>query len=176
VNGFQKLFSFGFSSSGGGEGGLSNRSRISASLPDGLVGRHRRRARRLLLMFPQSRVNVLLGRQIVAMPAVMVLVDRAPAHKRRRHDRLYRRKRQSGASPIWPISAASPPAFSFCSGTALLSVHKASRDLNLDIFVPQIAACPGSPDPILLQERSSAQPLREDRRCQTRAASGDPFV
>ena len=26
-----------------------------------------------ILMFPQSRVNVLLGRQIVAMPAVMVL-------------------------------------------------------------------------------------------------------
>ena len=66
-----------------------------------------------ILMFPQSRVNVLLGRQIVAMPAVVVLgmwivfqlisgvgtiayTERPPMPE---------------ASPISPISAASPPGF-----------------------------------------------------------------
>ena len=65
-----------------------------------------------ILMFPQSRVNVLVGRQIVAMPALIVLgmwiavqlfsgsgsiayTDETPT---------------SAASPTWPISAASPQA------------------------------------------------------------------
>ena len=65
-----------------------------------------------ILMFPQSRVNVLLGRQVVAMPADRRArhVDRAAAHQRRRHHRLYGRKRHVAASLTWPISAASLPA------------------------------------------------------------------
>ena len=45
-----------------------------------------------ILMFPQSRVNVMMGRQIVAMPAVIVLGMwiGASAHQRGRHDRLHR--------------------------------------------------------------------------------------
>jgi rhomboid family protein len=44
-----------------------------------------------ILMFPQSRVNVLLGNQIVAMPAVIVLT---PAYQWHQHDCLYRRERE----------------------------------------------------------------------------------
>ena len=46
-----------------------------------------------ILMFPQARVNVLVGNQMVAMPALIVLgiLDRPAAVQRRRLHRLYRR-------------------------------------------------------------------------------------
>ena len=65
-----------------------------------------------ILMFPQARVNVLLGRQVVAMPALIVLglLDRAAALQRRRLDRLHDERRTSAASPTWRTSAALPRA------------------------------------------------------------------
>jgi membrane associated rhomboid family serine protease len=53
-----------------------------------------------ILMFPQSRVNVLLGRQIVAMPAIFVLgMWIVPAYQRGLHYRLYRQSANAAASP-----------------------------------------------------------------------------
>ena len=65
-----------------------------------------------ILMFPQSRVNVLLGRQIVAMPAffvlgmwiVLQLISGVGTIAYTDESAM------SAASPTWPISAASSPA------------------------------------------------------------------